>query len=73
MASIEVKGRVPVFCAWDGDVPLYVDFMVVFFCWNVFRFFCESKLKTMIFTIVTFVIVSALFKLADQVVILTVV
>jgi hypothetical protein len=35
MASIKVKGRVPVFGAWGADG----DFMVVgFVVWNVFRF-----------------------------------
>jgi hypothetical protein len=43
MASIKVKGRVPVFCAWDGDVPLDADFMVVVCCCcNVFRFFVND-------------------------------
>jgi hypothetical protein len=52
MASIKVRGRVPVFCAWDGDVPLDADFMMVVVMFYVF--FCECKLKTMIFTILTF-------------------
>jgi hypothetical protein len=52
MASIKVKGRVPVFCAWDGAGGGDGNFMVVVYVVRMFFGWWGRKLKTMIVAIV---------------------